>query len=99
MLEHLQLSESNTMKFSFSSAALTAIECVLESSADNEVVVCVCVCAFSEETSEDSERPPRSSSRLNLSDRDSADSRKTDRKSARVQTVRTKHIRTTSLSS
>lgn len=32
------------MKFSFSSAALTAIECVLESSADNEVVVCVCVC-------------------------------------------------------
>lgn len=89
------------MKFSFSSAALTAIECVLESSADNEVVVCVCVCAFSEETSEDSERPPRSSSRpgLNLSDRDSADSRKTDRKSARVQTVRTKHIRTTSLSS
>lgn len=32
------------MKFSFSSAALTAIACVLESSADNEVVVCVCVC-------------------------------------------------------
>lgn len=43
MLEHLQPSESNTMKFSFSSAALTAIECVLESSADNEVVVFVCV--------------------------------------------------------
>lgn len=44
MLEHLQLSESNTVKFSFFSAALTAIECcVLESSADNEVVVFVCV--------------------------------------------------------
>lgn len=42
----------------------------------------VIFCAFSEETAEDGERPPRSSSRPshNLSERDPTDSRRIDRK-------------------